>query len=65
MDRAEIANRLVQLRGGKTQREVAESLGISVSAMAMYEAGERVPRDEIKVKLANFYGCTVQSLFFA
>jgi len=30
----------------------------------MYELGYRVPRDEIKMKLADYYGVTVQSLFF-
>lgn len=37
----------------------------SVSSIAMYEAGKRVPRDEVKVALARFYGTTVEALFFA
>ncbi|WP_423748200.1 hypothetical protein [Bacillus cereus] len=30
----------------------------------MYENGQRIPRDNIKIKLANFYGVTVQTIFF-
>ncbi|MFV0598204.1 MAG: helix-turn-helix transcriptional regulator [Bacteroidales bacterium] len=60
----EIGLRLIELRGGKTQEEVANDLGISRSAIAMYESGERVPRDNIKVKLATYYESTVQDIFF-
>lgn len=59
-----IAKNLITLRSEKTREEVAESVGISVSTLQMYENGQRIPRDEIKVKLANFYGATVQSIFF-
>lgn len=64
MDRAEIGKRLRAIRGDKTLTEVASAIGISVSAMTMYECGERIPRDEIKVKLAEYYGVSVESLFF-
>lgn len=60
-----IANRLVELRGGKSREEVARSVGISASALAMYEIGARVPRDEIKVSLAQYYDTTVEAIFFA
>lgn len=56
--------KLKALRGKKTQREVAECLKITKSALAMYENDKRVPRDEIKVRIADYYGETVQSLFF-
>lgn len=57
--------RLKELRGSKSQESVANDLGISVSALGMYETEQRVPRDEIKIRLANYYGVSVQSLFFA
>lgn len=60
----EIGKRLVELRGDHTQAEIAAEIGISVSALSMYECGERIPRDEIKVRLADFYGKSVQSIFF-
>lgn len=64
MDRKQIAEKLIELRGEKTQAEVAKNVGISLSALAMYETGNRIPRDEIKIRLANYYGTTVESLFF-
>ncbi|QHF59202.1 hypothetical protein Bateq7PJ16_3396 [Bacillus subtilis] len=30
----------------------------------MYETGQRIPRDEIKIKLADYYQKTVQQIFF-
>jgi len=59
-----IAERLVAARGDRTRQEVASAVGISLSALSMYETGQRVPRDEIKVALANYYGKTVQELFY-
>ena len=64
MDRGKIAERLIQLRGKRTQAEVAEAVGITPSAYSMYETGERVPRDEIKIRLAKYYKRTVNAIFF-
>lgn len=64
MDAKAIGRRLVQLRGIKTGDEVSKALGISRSALCMYEKGERIPRDPIKIRLAEYYGTTVQELFF-
>lgn len=52
------------LRGKNSQDEIARQIGITKSSWAMYERGERVPRDEIKIKIANFFGKTVQEIFF-
>ena len=57
--------KLRALRGDKSMQTVADEVGITKSALAMYERDERTPRDEVKVKLANYYGQTVQSLFFS
>jgi len=54
----------LRLKMNLSQRELAERVGVSASAIAMYEANERVPRDEVKVRLAHFFDTTVQSLFF-
>jgi transcriptional regulator with XRE-family HTH domain len=59
-----IGMKLKTLRGEKSLDEVAGAVGISKSALHMYEKDQRVPRDEIKVRLANFYGTTVGRLFF-
>ena len=60
-----IGMKLKALRGQRTQQEVADKVGITKSALAMYERDKRVPRDEVKVKLAAYYGETVQEIFFS
>ncbi len=67
MDKMKMAQRLKDLRmkTGKSQAEVAKTLDISLSSYTKYEAGIKVPRDEMKVKIADFYGQTVQNIFFS
>ena len=65
MDSKKIGLKLRELRGDKTQDEVAKGIGVSVSAIAMYERGERIPRDEIKVSLSNYYEVPIADIFFA
>lgn len=60
----EIGKRLLELRGDMAREKVANAVGTSVSAISMYENGERVPRDAIKIKLAAFYKKSVQEIFF-
>lgn len=65
MSRNEIvAEKLVKLRGDKSRETVAKACGISISALAMYERGERIPRDDIKVRLAEYYNRSVNFIFF-
>lgn len=59
-----IGERLRLLRGSRPRKDVATSVNISVSALSMYENGERMPRDEVKVALAEYYKVSVGSLFF-
>lgn len=65
MNSVQIGKKLIELRGCRTQEEVARDNGLSVSAIGMYERGERIPRDEIKIKLAKYYGVSVGDIFFA
>lgn len=65
LNREKIGKRLIALRGKKTQEEVSKKLKISISALGMYERGERIPRDEIKIRIAKFYGKSVQEIFFS
>jgi putative transcriptional regulator len=64
VDKQFIGNLLTKLRGSDSREVVATQIGISVSALQMYENGQRIPRDEIKVKIANYYGKSVQEIFF-
>lgn len=59
-----ISRKLVRLRGKRTQCEVAKAIGITRSALSNYEQGVRVPKDEIKIKIARYYRTTVQKIFF-
>lgn len=61
-----VSERLTDARTskGSTIVDAAEACGISVRALQEYEAGTRVPRDDIKLALANYYGERVQDLFF-
>lgn len=59
-----IGTTLKALRGDKRREIVAAAVGISASALAMYECDKRTPRDETKSRLADYYGVTVQSIFF-
>ena len=60
-----VGAKLRELRGNRTQLEVAIGVGISKSALAMYENDRRIPRDEVKVRLANYYGQSVQFIFYS
>ena len=66
MDRKGIGKKLTALRvlKNETQKTVAESIGVSESSLAMYEAGERIPRDAVKIRIAEHFGVSVQSIFF-
>lgn len=56
--------KIMLLRGNKTQDETAKALGIATSTLAMYETEKRVPRDEIKIRIAKYFNKTVQEIFF-
>ena len=65
MNKKAIGQKLKELRGDKTMQEVASAVGISQSAVSMYEHGERVPSDNIKKLLAKYFNTTVENIFFA
>ena len=56
---------LKELRGKRSCKEIANALDISESAYVKYERGERTPRDSTKKKIADFFGKSVESIFFA
>ena len=59
-----VGEKLRQLRGCRTATGVARELGISCSALLKYEAGTRHPSDSVKMKIAKYYGKSVQHIFF-
>ena len=52
------------LRGKESRAELAEAIGVSESAVAMYENEERMPRDKTKMAIAKHFDTTVQAIFF-
>lgn len=54
-----------ELRGNISLAKKAAAIGIKKSSLAMYERDERVPRDEVKVQIADHYGRSVQDIFFS
>ena len=60
----EVGKKLRALRGNSSIENVAKAVDISPSALSMYENGARVPRDDIKIMLAQFFNTTVGDLFF-
>lgn len=59
-----IGKRLEKLRGSKSQAETARELGITYQSYWMYETGRRVPRDEVKKRIAAYYRMTVDEIFY-
>ena len=64
MNKELIGKRLKTLRGSRRREEVAIACNISASAVYMYETGARIPRDEVKLRLANYYNKPVQDIFY-
>lgn len=64
IDLSIIGSRLRMLRGNKRSKQVASDLGIPPSTLSMYEQGKRMPRDEIKIKIAKYYKKSVEDIFF-
>ena len=47
-----------------TQTAVSKALGVNTSTYNAWETGQNIPRDEMKVKIAEFYGLSVGYIFF-
>ena len=63
-DRYDFAVRLkeARLHRGLSMKEVAERVGVTASAVAYYESGERVPRLPVLGKLASEFSVTIDHL---
>jgi len=60
-----VGEKLRELRGEVRREVVAANVGVSVSALAMYETDKRIPRDSVKLKFSTYYNVPVQDIFFA
>lgn len=59
-----ISLRAARVNAELTQREAAERLGICVSTLQHYEAGDTVPDWDVVKKIEDIYGVTADHIFF-
>ena len=66
MHPVQIGKKLRSLREEKneTAGDLSSAINVSESAIFMYEAGKRIPRDEIKIRIAEHFAMPVESIFF-
>ena len=66
MDAVKIGLRLKSLRETKneTAEQLSRAIDVSASAVTMYETGKRIPRDEVKIRIAEHFAVPVESIFF-
>lgn len=64
LNKEKIGQILTDLRGEASREDVAKAVGISVSAWQMYENGQRIPKDEVKVRIASYFKKTVGEIFY-
>lgn len=53
-----------RINSKKTQLDLSDEVGISISMYAQIEQGRRNPSDEVKERIANALGVNVGYLFF-
>ena len=60
----QLGEKIKQLRkrAGMTQSELASKLGVSSSAVGMYEQDRREPDNKVLSKLCDIFGCTADYL---
>lgn len=57
-------HRLLQLRGNLSRTEVANDLGITPQMLGAIERGDRTPSLALAKKIADYYGATMDNIFF-
>lgn len=64
---ATVGETLKELRQAKkkTLAQAASEIGITPSALANYESNIRMPRDNIKIAISDYYKKPIQKIFFA
>ena len=60
---SEIGDRMRELRGPSSLREMAEPVGIKLQAWARYEAGGAIPGGDIITKICRVHSCSADWLF--
>lgn len=63
-DKKIVGSRLRKLRGKKSIATVACELHCTPMAVSMWERGLRMPRDETKIRIAQYYNRSVANIFY-
>lgn len=63
-DKKEIGNRLRKLRGTIPRATVAQALGVTTQALWLWEHGQRMPTDAMKIRISDYYRRSVSSIFY-
>ena len=54
--------RALRIESNKTQREIANIIGLTPKMISFYELGERVPPNDVLAKLADIFGVSTDYL---
>lgn len=52
----------IRINSGMNQKELATKLRIANSTMSQYESGQRIPSDDLKLKIAEIFNVTIDYL---
>ena len=56
--------KLIHKRGSKTQKEVANAIGINHGYYSMIENGLRIPPYNVMIKIADYFGVKPDYFFY-
>lgn len=61
-----IGQRIKNLRESKgmTQEAFCNAVGITQPALSNYETGLRIPRDEVKLRIARCFDTSIEAIFY-
>ncbi len=54
--------KLLRVKYGYSQKQVADKMNLSPSIISGYETGERTPSTDVLLSLSNIYNCSVDYL---
>jgi putative transcriptional regulator len=55
---------LIDLRNGVSRPKIAKQIGITPQMLGMIERGERTPSLGLAKRIADFYGVSIETIFF-
>ncbi|WP_276662294.1 helix-turn-helix transcriptional regulator [Syntrophomonas wolfei] len=59
-----INKKMIELRDNKTKTSVADDLGITRQMLGAIESGKRNPSLKLAQKIADYYGVSIEEIFF-